>query len=347
MPTTELKIRRDVAADIDAMTPAEGEIHYDITNKRLRVGDGSTSGGHPIVSAADHQKQTFTYVLVTGTDTLVATLAPPLASYTTGFKALIDIANNNTGAVTINFNALGAKTIKKNGGADDLVADDLVAGGLYSVAYDGVNFQVFLGSGANGRLLSVQVFESTGANTWTKPAGIATVVVEVQAGGGGGAGCASNETGAGGGGGGFTRELIDVSGTASETATVGAGGAGGAAGANNGLAGGTSSFGALCSATGGGLGAAGTGQTAGGAGGVGSSGNDNRKGQGGGGAGTGNEVYGLGGSSALGGGGRCTPNSAGDAGGAYGAGGGGGSHASASRAGGAGADGVIIVWEYS
>ncbi len=41
----ELKLRRDVEADIDAMTPAEGELIYDITNKRLRVGDGSTAGG--------------------------------------------------------------------------------------------------------------------------------------------------------------------------------------------------------------------------------------------------------------------------------------------------------------
>ncbi len=48
MPTVELKLRRDVEADIDAMTPAEGEPIYDITNKRLRVGDGSTAGGTPL-----------------------------------------------------------------------------------------------------------------------------------------------------------------------------------------------------------------------------------------------------------------------------------------------------------
>ena len=44
----ELKLRRDVEADIDAMTPAEGEPIYDITNKRLRMGDGSTAGGIPL-----------------------------------------------------------------------------------------------------------------------------------------------------------------------------------------------------------------------------------------------------------------------------------------------------------
>ncbi len=139
---TELKLRRDVEGDIDAMTPAEGEPIYDITNKRLRVGDGSVAGGLHLLAAADHQKQTFTYALVTGTDTLTASLSPGVASYVTGFKALIEIANNNTSAVTINFNALGAKTIKKNGGADDLSADDFVTGGLYQIAYDGINFQL-------------------------------------------------------------------------------------------------------------------------------------------------------------------------------------------------------------
>ncbi len=44
----ELKLRRDVEADIDAMTPAEGEPIYDVTNKRLRVGDGSIAGGTPL-----------------------------------------------------------------------------------------------------------------------------------------------------------------------------------------------------------------------------------------------------------------------------------------------------------
>ncbi len=150
---TELKLRRDVEADIDAMTPAEGEPIYDITNKRLRVGDGSVAGGLHLLAAADHQKQTFTYALVTGTDTLTASLSPAVASYTTGFKALIEIANNNTGAVTINFDALGAKTIKKNGGADDLAADDLVAGGIYTVIYDGINFQLSTPVGAAAGLV--------------------------------------------------------------------------------------------------------------------------------------------------------------------------------------------------
>ncbi len=141
--STELKLRRDVTGDIDAMTPAEGEPIYDITNKRLRVGDGSTAGGIHLAAAADIQKQAFNYAAASGTDTLTLTLDPGIASYTTGLRASFKAAANNTGTATININGLGAKTIKKNGGADDLGADDIVAGGIYEISYDGTNMQLF------------------------------------------------------------------------------------------------------------------------------------------------------------------------------------------------------------
>ena len=140
--STELKMRRDVEGDIDAMTPAEGESIYDITNKRLRVGDGSTAGGLHLSAAADLTKQTFVYAAASGTDTLTLTLAPAIASYTTGLKCSFKAASNNTGTTTIAINGLAAKTIKKNDGADDLEADDLVSGVIYDIVYDGTNFQI-------------------------------------------------------------------------------------------------------------------------------------------------------------------------------------------------------------
>lgn len=56
------------------------------------------------------------------------------------FKA--DIAN--TAASTINFNGLGAKTIKKLNGniTTDLVANDLISGQWVALIYDGVNMQM-------------------------------------------------------------------------------------------------------------------------------------------------------------------------------------------------------------
>jgi hypothetical protein len=104
-------------------------------------------------------------------------------------------------------------------------------------------------------LMSMQVFTTPGANTWTKPAGINKVLVMLVGGGGGGGGVDANtgqlSVGSNGSGGGYSQKLIDVTAIASETVTIGAAGAGGAAGANNGAQGGTTSFGAHCQATGG------------------------------------------------------------------------------------------------
>ena len=115
------------------------------------------------------------------------------------------------------------------------------------------------------------IYTSTGANTYTKRAGLAQIFVKVQAAGGGTAGGSSGTSqGGGGGSGAYTEGFLypDQLG-ATETATVGAAGAAGGANAN-GSAGGNSSFGTLMVCTGGGggttaggLGSAGAVSTAG------------------------------------------------------------------------------------
>ncbi len=47
MTTTQLQLRRDTAANIAGVTPAQGEPIYDVTNNRLVMGDGTTPGGRP------------------------------------------------------------------------------------------------------------------------------------------------------------------------------------------------------------------------------------------------------------------------------------------------------------
>ena len=127
-------------------------------------------------------------------------------------------------------------------------------------------------------IISVQDFTSSGTSTWSRPSGCTKVHVHVVGGGGGAYSGAGGSNGSPGGHGGSTEEVIDVSGVSSVTVTVGAGGASPEHTAAS--AGGTSSFGSYCSATGGGAGAStvGAGDASNGANGSGSNGQINRSG---------------------------------------------------------------------
>ena len=214
----------------------------------------------------------------------------------------------------------------------------------------------------SGGLKSFQIFTTGTAATYTKPAGITSILVEVLGAGAGGGGATGGSgtasQGAGGGAGGYARLWIP-SASASYTYTVGVGGAGGVAGNNTGSSGGATNFLAGGLQGNGGGGGSGMGAIAtatasaavGGDGGVGLNGNINVKGMPG--------LWSLvvvgfisgasGGSSHYGGGGvlpSLTPG-AGGAAGNYGSGGSGGYSTTVSSAGGAGSSGLIIVWEFA
>ena len=194
-------------------------------------------------------------------------------------------------------------------------------------------------------LNSVQTFTASG--TWTKPAGITKVIMEVQGGGGRGGNGDGSYNGGGAGGGGYARKFLDVSSISTSTITIGAGATSPSTdGGDTSWADGTNTItgngGEAGAGAAGGSGIHGHGMP----GGTGVGGDINITGQGGSGIAE-NEMGG--GSSFLGFGNNHTgainvSSYEGVAGLGYGAGGSG--CTASSGTGGNGTDGVIIVWEY-
>jgi hypothetical protein len=77
----------------------------------------------------------------------VVALTPSPMSYYEGLKFLFKSANANTGASLIDVNGIGNKSIKKNV-TEDLSADDIKAGSIVLLVYDGTNFQMSTGVGS-------------------------------------------------------------------------------------------------------------------------------------------------------------------------------------------------------
>lgn len=232
-------------------------------------------------------------------------------------------------------------------------------------AADGTNGQALTtdGSGtlswsnpsAVAGLSSMQVFTSSG--TWNRPSGVTKVLIRVQGAGGGGGGSSSSASimGGGGSGGGYAEAFIDVSSISSSTITIGAGGTAGTSTGSGGNGGDSSWADGTNTVTGSGGNGGPVGASSGSTppiGGSFSGGSWGRRGQrgGGGGARTQGEQSGYGGDSQLGSG--APPGEGGNTDGwpgeGYGGGGGGGVTAGSPTAqpGGAGAGGVIIVYEY-
>ena len=223
-------------------------------------------------------------------------------------------------------------------------------------------------SGGSGfSSINVQTFTTTG--TYTPTAGMSYCIVETLGAGGGGGGSVGVGgggawTGAGAGAGGYCKKVVTAAAVgASKAVTIGAGGAGGSGNAT-GTTGGATTFGAILTANGGVGGTSGGGSTAttsiiGSAGGTASGGDSNVQGQYGGNgqnfvasppsvlslSGNGaNSQYGVGGVGIW----YAPGASDGNAGIGYGSGGSGSvsGYGGASKTGGTGASGLVIVTEF-
>ncbi|NIX75377.1 hypothetical protein [Microvirga terricola] len=94
------------------------------------------SSSFPIQSGSSN------YAATAGTaNALTVTLSPVPTSLTTGMVIRVKPSFSNTGAATINVNALGAKSIVRPDGTS-LQANDLVANRVVELVYDGANFEL-------------------------------------------------------------------------------------------------------------------------------------------------------------------------------------------------------------
>ena len=126
----------------DGQTTATANIPMG-TFKFTGLGAGSSATDSANISQI--QSSFGTFLTVSGADTIIASVSPSLTSYVVGQSFKFLAAATNTGAVTINISALGAKSIVKNG-TTALAAGELISGSLYQIVYDGTNFQL-IGAG--------------------------------------------------------------------------------------------------------------------------------------------------------------------------------------------------------
>lgn len=142
----------------------------------LSAGSAATDSAN----IAQVQNSFGSFLTVSGTDTITATVSPSLTSYTAGQMFAFVAANTNTGAVTINISSLGAKAITKNG-TTALSSGDINANYLFVIVYDGTQFQVVGVSATTFTNLTISgvltlsgagtQLNSTGTGAWKFPNG--------------------------------------------------------------------------------------------------------------------------------------------------------------------------------
>jgi len=108
-------------------------------NKHTGVGD--TTARTDYAKASQVQDGTFTFLTSpSGADDVTATGPLSLAAYAAGQEFRFIAAGANTGAMTLNINSIGAKSITKHG-TEAMEADEVASGAVVVVVYDGTQFQ--------------------------------------------------------------------------------------------------------------------------------------------------------------------------------------------------------------
>lgn len=145
---------------------------------------GAFNVSDPSVVQAGIQKGSQLYAATTGAaNTYVAVLVPALTAYTTGMEVHLKINATNTGASTVNINALGAKSIVKNI-STALTGGELPINSEITLRYDGTNFVLSASSSPqltsrNGILTAIAATNAT-TTTITHSLGKVPQMIELE-----------------------------------------------------------------------------------------------------------------------------------------------------------------------
>lgn len=100
------------------------------------------SAPSPVVVGTNDPRVPVAYAVdAVGTDAYAITPSPAITAYAAGQQFTFKAGTANTGAASLNVNALGAKTIKKLVSVD-LATGDILLNQVITVVYDGTNMQI-------------------------------------------------------------------------------------------------------------------------------------------------------------------------------------------------------------
>lgn len=143
-----------VAGKVELPTDAQNTAGTDIGE----TGASLTPTPWQVAKAIQSGSYLYAGASATGNDTYVVSMTPDLTAYTTGMRISFKADVANTGACSINIDALGAKAIKTNAGADP--SNGAIAVNQFVLLmYDGTNFVL------QNTLMATDVEASLGADT--------------------------------------------------------------------------------------------------------------------------------------------------------------------------------------
>lgn len=127
-------VTRDGQSPATANTPMGGFRH-------TGVDDGVARDDYPSIGQIQDNGLVWCGTAGGTGDVITIAATPVIAAYVTGMRLAFVTSAANTTAVTVNLNAIGAKSLKKMGTVA-LNANDILSGQIVEILYDGTQFQV-------------------------------------------------------------------------------------------------------------------------------------------------------------------------------------------------------------